>query len=310
MEMMIGEDEQNKDSGEHDFSFIDCVESSDQWSEWRNTNHHEGWKSENGFKMGFLNVLEQELAKQLKGSDLGGMPHINSKIHVWKKDYGSLCTMLSRSGVGWNESDMMIECTEEAWAEYVKVDANARHTRHKSWPYYYDWIEIFGKDRATGNQAEDLFGAACNVNLSCHARSSSQPLDMDMNDVNIEMEEEVNETMLESTQPCSTGTKKSVGRKRKSGQSVDPLCEIMKKYVENSSARLEEIAKRTGYDYDVSTARKDVFSAVNEIEGLNLKETLLVSKILVKSTDELDLFFSLDPVARAEYVRMKLAGNI
>ncbi|CAA0833599.1 Unknown protein [Striga hermonthica] len=116
--------------------------------------------------------------------------------------------------------------------------------------------------------------------------------------------------MSESTQPTSTGTKKSVGRKRKSGQSADPLCEVMKIFAESTGARLEKIANRIGYDYDVSSARKDVYSIVREIEGLNLQQQLLISKMLVKNTDELDLFFSLDNVARAEFVRMKLTGSI
>ncbi|KAK6128128.1 hypothetical protein DH2020_038131 [Rehmannia glutinosa] len=86
-------------------------------------------KSENGFKFGYLQALEQEMVKVLPGTDLKGIPHINSKIHVWKKDYGSLVSMLSRSGIGWNDSTCMIECTDEAWAEYMKVDTNARLMR-------------------------------------------------------------------------------------------------------------------------------------------------------------------------------------
>ncbi|KAK6123924.1 hypothetical protein DH2020_042343 [Rehmannia glutinosa] len=82
-----------------------------------------GWKSENGFKIGYLQALEQEMAKALPGTDLKGIPHINSKIHVWKKDYGSLVSMLSRSGIGWNDSTKMIEVHDEVWADYVKVDA-------------------------------------------------------------------------------------------------------------------------------------------------------------------------------------------
>ncbi|CAA0822952.1 Unknown protein [Striga hermonthica] len=247
--MLIGEDEQNEDSAD-DLSFIDCVETSDQCDDelsfpmipklrkpradkgrrsWSQQEEEvliaalkgiitTGWKSENGFKMGFLNILEQELVKQLSGTDL----------------------------------------------------------------------------------------QASNVNLSSPSRTLSEH--MEMNDVN--MEEEVNETMSESTQPSSTRTKKSVGRKRKSGQSFDPLCEVMKNFAEKTGARLEKIAQRIGNEYDVSSARKDVYSIVREIEGLNLQEQLLISKILVKNIDELDLFFSLDNAARVEIVRIKLAGGI
>ncbi|CAA0839911.1 Unknown protein [Striga hermonthica] len=203
---------------------------------------------------------------------------------------------------------MMIETTDEAWEDYVKIDGNARLMRRKSWPFYYDWIEIFGKDRATGQQAEDIFDAVSNVNLSGSARPDSQP--EYMNDINYETPEYFNDTMSESNLQSSAGTKKSIGRKRKSSETTDPLCEVMKSFSENTSARLMEIATRLGYDYDVSRARKDVFSVVCGIEGLNLQEQLLVSKILVKNPDEMDLFLSLGVQARAEFVRMKLAGNI
>ncbi|CAA0842944.1 Unknown protein [Striga hermonthica] len=214
-----------------------------------------GWKSENGFKMGFLNVLEQELVKAIPGTDLRGMPHINSKIHVWKK---------------------------------IMIDGNARLMHCKSWSFYYDWIEIFGKDRATGQQVEDIFEAVSNVNLSGSARPDSQP--EDMNDINYGTLEDFNDTMSESNPQSSAGTKKSTGCKRKSSESTDPLCEIMKSFSGNTSTRLMEIATRLGYDYGISRARKDVFSFVCGIEGLNLQEQLLVSKILVKNTDEMDFF--------------------
>ncbi|CAA0824408.1 Unknown protein [Striga hermonthica] len=259
-----------------------------------------GWKADNGFRMGFLNVLEQELRKQMPETDLQGVPHINSKIHVWKKDYASLCTMLARSGIGWNESTMTIETTDDTWADYVKVT--------NFWPYYYDWIHIFGKDRATGEQAEDILDAVSNVNIG-NPDISHTPETQPTDDFGLDQDENVPETLSENIPPFSSGGKKSSGRKRKSIESADPLCDVMRSFSENTSARLCEIAKRIGYEYDVSQARKDVFVVVRGIEGLNLQEQLFISKILVKNTDELDLFFSLDEGAKAEFVRMKLTGT-
>lgn len=59
-----------------------------------------GMKCDNGFKAGYLNALEQAMVSAFPHTDLKGDPHINSKIHVWKKQYGSLSTMLSRWGFG------------------------------------------------------------------------------------------------------------------------------------------------------------------------------------------------------------------
>ncbi|GFP91761.1 hypothetical protein PHJA_001320100 [Phtheirospermum japonicum] len=122
-----------------------------------------GWKSENRFKTGYLQVLEQEMLKAFPETDLRGIPHINSKIHVWKRYYSSLVSMLARSGIGWNDTSKMIEAREDAWDSYLKVDSNARLMRFKSWPYFHDWGEIFGKDRATGEHTEDLVEAVNEV---------------------------------------------------------------------------------------------------------------------------------------------------
>ncbi|KAK6127880.1 hypothetical protein DH2020_038388 [Rehmannia glutinosa] len=186
-----------------------------------------GWKSENGFKIGYLQALEQEIQKIIPGIDLKGIPHINSKIHVWKKDYGSLVTMLSRSGIGWNG---------------IPIQLSSR--KHSS-------------DVCIG--------------------------------------------------------KKVAGGKRKSTDGVDPLYEIMKTFCQSTDARLGDIAKRIGYDmfeYDISFARNEVFGVVRNMQGLSLRDKLLVSKLLVKNTEDLELFFSLPDEARAEFARMKLSGSL
>lgn len=44
-----------------------------------------------------------------------------------------------------------------------QVDPPAKVMRFKSWPYYEDWCEIFGKDRATGENSESFVDAVNNV---------------------------------------------------------------------------------------------------------------------------------------------------
>ncbi|KAL8494928.1 hypothetical protein ACS0TY_019194 [Phlomoides rotata] len=99
---------------------------------------NQGWKVENGFRAGFQRELERGMRKLLSGTDIVALPHINSKIHVWKKEYGALSDLLSKSGIGWNSTTSMIEVEDEA-----------------IWDGCRRWIEIFGKDRATGENAVD-----------------------------------------------------------------------------------------------------------------------------------------------------------
>ncbi|KAL0329580.1 UNVERIFIED_CONTAM: hypothetical protein Sradi_4944700 [Sesamum radiatum] len=116
-----------------------------------------GWKCENGFRCGYLFQLETLMCKQFPNSDLRVEPHINSKIHVWKKYYSSLIGMMGKSGFGWDDSRSMVTVSDDTiLEEYCKLDPTARTMRYKSWPFFPVWREIFGKDRASGEQAEDI----------------------------------------------------------------------------------------------------------------------------------------------------------
>lgn len=98
----------------------------------------------------------------------------------------------------------------------LQTNSNARLMRFKSWPFYHDWNEIFGRDRATGEQAEDLV-AAVNELIS----KETQP-DVDLvNGIDgfFEGYGEENEIMsvCQPSQPSnhSGNTKSSKGKKRK-----------------------------------------------------------------------------------------------
>ncbi|KAL8541475.1 hypothetical protein ACS0TY_002662 [Phlomoides rotata] len=105
-----------------------------------------GWKADNGFKAGFQRELEKGMRKLLLGTDLVANPHINLKIHVWKKDYGALSDLLSKSGIGWNNSTQTIDVfNEDVWKAQKRADPHVKTMRYKSWSYYEHWLDIFGK---------------------------------------------------------------------------------------------------------------------------------------------------------------------
>ncbi|XP_057777266.1 uncharacterized protein LOC130995830 [Salvia miltiorrhiza] len=117
----------------------------------------QGWKADNGFRAGYLLKLEESMRKEFVGTDIKGMPHINSKLSAWKKSYNSLLLALDVSGVGFNaKGTFMLDCDNDQWEMIVKKDSNARLMRFKSWPMFEDWKEVFGKDRANGSNAEDV----------------------------------------------------------------------------------------------------------------------------------------------------------
>ncbi|KAL8526797.1 hypothetical protein ACS0TY_015858 [Phlomoides rotata] len=117
---------------------------------------NDGWKTDNGFKAGFQRELEKGMRKIFPGTDLVANPHINSKIHVWKKEYNALSDLLSKSGIGWNLTTSMIDVEDEGvWEACRRADPQVKGIRFKYWPFYSKWLDIFGKDRATGENAMD-----------------------------------------------------------------------------------------------------------------------------------------------------------
>ncbi|KAL8472183.1 hypothetical protein ACS0TY_029410 [Phlomoides rotata] len=98
---------------------------------------NDGWKAENGFKAGFQMDLEKGIRKLLSGTDILVIPHINSKIHVWKKEYGTLCDLFNKSGIGWNSTTFTLKIVDEAvWDAQKRVNPSVRALRFKSWSYY------------------------------------------------------------------------------------------------------------------------------------------------------------------------------
>ncbi|KAG8371301.1 hypothetical protein BUALT_Bualt13G0073500 [Buddleja alternifolia] len=228
------------------------------------------WKSDNGFRTGYLRELEQAMIKTFPGTNLRAQSHINSKIHTWKKQYGSLFMMMDKSGVGWNETTRMIETTDEAWERVVRNDPSTRLMRYKSWPFYREWCDVFGKDRATGEGAEDIAEALGGL----------------MNDENQEedlMGEEANQQENAGETETTSVNENAAAVHKKKGLSLE---------------------------YDISLKQGEVFKIVENLEGLNEDEKLIASQMLVKNSDDLMLFFSLPPERKIKYVRMKLDGRL
>ena len=82
----------------------------------------QGWKSDNGFRAGYLVRLEEALRREFPTTDLKVNPNIISKVSAWKESYYSLQQILNLSGVGFNlNEDHKIDCDDQQWAEIVKV---------------------------------------------------------------------------------------------------------------------------------------------------------------------------------------------
>ncbi|KAG8383516.1 hypothetical protein BUALT_Bualt04G0021600 [Buddleja alternifolia] len=269
-----------------------------------------GYMCDNGFKTGYLLLLEQAMCKAFPGRDLKSEPNISSKVHVWKKNYNSISGMLGTSGIGWNDSSNTIEVhSEQVWEEYVKVYKvlqidRARTMRNKSWTHFKHWIEIYGKDRATGENVQ-AFPDAVQDLLN---RNNEKENENGGEHVPTFHHNEYTETSpMSSTRGDSNASGSKSSRKRKSiDASDDAFIELMKAFCDKTDSRLGEIAKRIGFEHEASKSRKVVFEALGNMNNLDEEDKIMVSKFLVSDIKNLDFFFSLPDGSRATMVKMIL----
>ncbi|KAL8476047.1 hypothetical protein ACS0TY_028641 [Phlomoides rotata] len=270
---------------------------------------NEGWKADNGFKAGFQRELEKGMRKILPGTDICATPHINSKIHVWKKEYGLLTDLLSKSGIGWNSTTYTLDINDEAmWDAQKRVDPGVKAMRAKSWPYYESWLDIFGKDRATGEHAVDPIDIV-NEMLQRTVEQEGET-GVKAGAVNTDDHEVDENTSV--AQPSQIGLKNlAKGKKRKiMDQSMSAFVETIGEYMKGSDETFNTHAQRMGCEYDAKIARTTLNDVMKLIPWLSMRDKLKVSDELVQNTKRLEYFLSLPQDEQAAYVEMLLDGSI
>lgn len=93
---------------------------------------------------------------------------------------------------------------------------------------------------------------------------------------------------------------------------LDRLVDVIGKMHEDTNKRLEYLANRIGYEFDLTKARKEVFPLVGVIPGLTLDQVFDASAFILSKVEHLDFFMSLHEVAKQAYVYRaleKLHGN-
>ncbi|KAG8390219.1 hypothetical protein BUALT_Bualt01G0061100 [Buddleja alternifolia] len=307
-------------SDDHNSTFSDQVEPSQHWTNWRE-------------RLQWLQMLlEQAMVQAFPGTNIRADPHINSKITVWRKNYATISTLQSRSGFGWNDATNMITVeSEDAWNNFVKVDNffefklnnsqfpyahfdfNARNMRYKTWPLYKDWVEIFGKDRATGEGAEGFADVVEEQVHRPHVNLADKENELGGDYVPFYSNPQADECQSMSFSNANDGgsSKSSNKRKRKVvDENDDRFIDLMTSFCDKTNERLGDISRRIGFEHDASLSRKAVYETLGDLgSSLNMEGMILVSHLIVNNTKNMDLFFSLPKDGRKTMVHMILEGK-
>ncbi|KAL8462063.1 hypothetical protein ACS0TY_033223 [Phlomoides rotata] len=251
----------------------------------------EGWKSDNDFKAGFQCELEKGMRKRIPGTDLVANPHINSKIHVWKKKYGALSDLLSKSGIGWNSTTSMLEIEDEGvWESCIR------------------WIEIFRKDRAMGENAVDP------IDIVNELYRAGLDQEGDTGDKYVLLTPDCMHDMEDDVPVKTTEVNPKMmpkAKKRKTNDSdISILVDSLRDFMKFSKNVMSDLCKDAESGVGSSNDTKQLHVIMKGIVGLKLSDKLKVGDELVQNPKHFKLFLSLPIEEYEEYMWMLLDGRL
>ncbi|GFY86781.1 hypothetical protein Acr_05g0004200 [Actinidia rufa] len=305
--------------------YIDVVKASDQWSDWRATlatQMYNEWKTNIGmskrpaksatrrilngkldcgqFKGGFYGECEKKIICAFPGTDLRAIPHIESKIKKWRKQYNLLQDMLKTSGFGWDDVDKIVLVdSDDVWDQYARREKDVRGMRNKSFPYYEDWLVLFGKDRATGDLAEGPADSVAAIETE-EATKEQGPDSPVLQFSAADMESMSANIGTSSAHTSSNANSKKRGRAAYGTPKVlADMADAFGIMFENTNNRMAEIAQRIGYAHDLSQQRRQVNAELSQLP-LDSNQRLRAATMIVQDAQRMDLFFSLSHDEKVE----------
>ncbi|XP_042465761.1 uncharacterized protein LOC122048232 [Zingiber officinale] len=270
------------------------------------------WKSENGFRTGYLLHLEKLMAAKLPSSNLKATPHIESRYKLLKRQFHAITKMLNHSsGFGWNDVEKCIITTKDVFDEWVKSHPAAIGLRNKEFPHLDDLMFVWGKDRATGANAETPSDAVEEINLCDeetdtfeHEKDAHTECQKDEESDHANQAIRKSETLDSSICPSN---KKLTTRKRKgkADDALDDLVGEIHKYVIAVNEANEEMKGISTYfkkQTESGDRKMKIYDELIELSEFSEQEIMDVGEYILKDEHKIDNFFALPKAFRRKYV--------
>ncbi|XP_058187009.1 uncharacterized protein LOC131303954 [Rhododendron vialii] len=290
------------------------------------------WPAENGFRPGFFTHCEVELAKVLADANIKANPHINSKVRYWKQTYHKILDITGLSGMSWDHTNKRIVVDDPTvWAEYEKAyPRKAKGMNMKPFPMFDDWVVLFGKDRATGEGAEDpsqmamsdVFDAPDDVYMphfgpefdgSFFNEPPSTPTPTPTRAASTPPTSTPHRSLPTSTpRPTSAPTNAAPkkGRKRtRMGEEDESIHASMATFMKDTSSHIGDMVSSIGYEKNLSKRHENVQAKLGKL-NITLIQKFKLSACICQEEQRVDNFYGCKEEERQEYVEAILNGEI
>ncbi|KAL8513682.1 hypothetical protein ACS0TY_012975 [Phlomoides rotata] len=218
---------------------------------------------------------------------------------------------LGISGVGLNSTTFHVDALPEVWEAQIKVDGFTKSLMNKAFPFYSQWVEIFGNDRANGQDSQ-LY--ADTVNEMSQSGRNKKYCEMEVDDNGESNPAAGNYTTdktsfsIDETSAAPVG--KGKGTKRKQADVVDgQFMDTIGSYLVGSketfgqiAQTMGHIAQRMGSEFDNRQRREQVYNNLSEIDFISVEARVAIAKYLCNNTKDMDMFFGLLDEAKTVFV--------
>ncbi|GKD56871.1 Myb/SANT-like domain-containing protein [Tanacetum coccineum] len=134
------------------------------------------WKTDNGFRSNYLGEVHRRILAKRPDFAKIVSPHIESKVKWLKTKFHVINDMLKQSGCSWNDVEKKVACEKQWFDNYCKNHKEAKGLWDVPFPYFNKLELVYGKDRATGIEAEGFEDAIHNLENEFNAESGGDNL--------------------------------------------------------------------------------------------------------------------------------------